>query len=146
MCSARSMLNGIEEIVTRNDLLDRSIIDYLPSIPPERRRPEKALLARRSSGRGPAILGALLDAVSTAPGERGHASRSTEHPRMADFAEWIVAAEPALPWEPGAFLAAYGGNQQDANDLTLEASPVAQAVREFMQKRASPGPGRRRSC
>ena len=30
---------------------------------------------------------------------------------MADFAEWIVAAEPALPWEAGAFLTAYSGNQ-----------------------------------
>ena len=27
------ILNGIEEIVTRNDLLDRSISKYLPSIP-----------------------------------------------------------------------------------------------------------------
>ena len=58
---------------------------------------------------------------------------------MADFAEWIVAAEPALPWASGDFLKAYQGNQQDANDLTLEASPVAQAVREFMSKRRDPG-------
>ena len=66
---------------------------------------------------------------------------------MADFAEWIVAAEPALPWKPGAFLAAYLGNQKDANDLTLEASPVAQAVREFMeQAHANRGSGRRPTC
>ena len=34
-----------------------------------------------------------------------------------------------------AFLQAYLGNQEDANALTLEASPVAQAVREFMAER-----------
>ena len=94
------MLNGIEEVVTRNDLLDRSIIVYLPSIPPDRRRPEKRFWREFEQER-PAILGAILDAVSAATGERGHRHASTEHPRMADFAEWIVAAEPALPWKPG---------------------------------------------
>jgi hypothetical protein len=59
---------------------------------------------------------------------------------MADFAAWIVAAESdesALPWQPGAFLAAYTTNQDTANDLTLEASPVAQAVRDLKPNRGA---------
>jgi hypothetical protein len=52
-------------------------------------------------------------------------------PRMADFAEWIVAAEPVLPWASGDFLAAYTGNRGEANEITLEASPIASAVREL---------------
>jgi hypothetical protein len=127
------ILNGIEEIVTRNDLLDRSIIEYLLSISPDRRRPEKHFWREFEQER-PAILGAILDAVRTALANEATVTLDG-HPRMADFAEWIVAAEPALPWEKGAFLAAYQSNQQDANALTLEASPVAQALRKFMQKR-----------
>ena len=69
------MLNGIEEVVTRNDLLDRSIIVYLPSIPPERRQPEKRFWREFEQAR-PAILGAILDAVSTALATRRR-SRST---------------------------------------------------------------------
>lgn len=34
------LLNGIEEVATRSDLLDRSIIVTLPTIPPDRRRTE----------------------------------------------------------------------------------------------------------
>jgi len=60
---------------------------------------------------------------------------------MADFAEWIVAAEPVLPWKPGEFLTAYAGNRKDANDLTLEASPIAHAVRDLVKDRASPWVG-----
>jgi len=52
-------------------------------------------------------------------------------PRLADLATWVVAAEPALPWTPGAFLAAYSGNREDANDLALEASPIVPALRQI---------------
>ena len=95
----------------------------------------------------PAILGAILDAVSTALRNEATVTLD-EHPRMADFAEWIVAAEPALPWEAGAFLTAYTATRQDANDLTLEASPVAQArARLHGRKRdASRGRARRPTC
>lgn len=129
------VLNGIEEVITRNDLLDRAIAVYLPSIPAERRLPEKPFWRAFEEAR-PAILGALLDAIAA-----GIANAPTVviqgHPRMADFAECVVATEPALPWPPGAFLAAYAGNQRDANDLTLEASPVAQALRDLMVNNAA---------
>jgi hypothetical protein len=126
-------LNGIEELATRSDLMDRSILNTLSTIPPERRVPEKQFWCEFEQER-PAILGAILDAVSMALRNEATVTLD-EHPRMADFAQWIVAAEPALPWEIGEFMAAYRGNQKDANDLTLDASPVAQAVREFMDKR-----------
>ena len=54
---------------------------------------------------------------------------------MADFARWIVAAETALPWKAGAFLAAYSGNRKDANETALEASPVAAKMRLLMMVR-----------
>jgi hypothetical protein len=132
-------LNGIEEVVTRNDLLDRSAIVSLPSIPRERRQPEKRFWADFDRER-PQLLGAVLDALSTALSNEA-AVVLDGHPRMADFAEWIVAAEPALPWRAGAFLRAYSANQNEANDLTLEASPPAQALLTLMSTRTDPWAG-----
>ena len=48
---------------------------------------------------------------------------------MADFAIVVTAAEAALGWSSGSFLDAYDGNRAAAHELTLEQSPVAQAVR-----------------
>jgi hypothetical protein len=127
------ILNGIEEIVTRNDLLDRSVSKYLPSIPKTARKPETQYWEEFEQ-KCPAILGAILNAVSTAL-RNAATVRLDEHPRMADFAAWIVAAESALPWAEGAFITAYSGSQADANALALEASPVAQALRDFMELR-----------
>ncbi len=53
-------------------------------------------------------------------------------PRMADFAKWVIAAETALPWEPGAFLEAYRANRAAANTLALDASLVGQAMLELI--------------
>jgi hypothetical protein len=53
---------------------------------------------------------------------------------MADFALWVTAAEQALGWEPGTFMAAYSGNRQSANDLALEASPVGLPLVELLQE------------
>jgi putative DNA primase/helicase len=48
---------------------------------------------------------------------------------MADFARWVVAAEPELGWRAGAFLDAYAGKQAAAHELTLEASAIAPFIR-----------------
>ena len=88
------ILNGIEEVATRNDLLDRSVILYLPEIPQASRRSESELWAefRREH---PRILGALLDAVAGALRNRD-AVQLEGLPRMADFAVWATAGEEAL--------------------------------------------------
>jgi len=49
-------------------------------------------------------------------------------PRMADFARWMVAAEPGLRWEPGDFMRAYTVNRASAVEMGIEASAVAQAI------------------
>lgn len=125
------ILNGIEELATRGDLLDRALVLYLPTIDKADRRTERDLWAEFEAAR-PQILGALLDAVAT-----GLARLDEVHledpPRLADFAEWVEACAPALGWAPGEFLAAYRTNQTQANALTLEASPIAGAVREVAQ-------------
>jgi hypothetical protein len=96
------LLNGIDGIVFRGDLMDRSIILYLPPISPEERIPEKQFWKRFQKAR-PFILGALLDALVCAL-KRIKKVNLTWHPRMVDFARWATAAEPGLGWPEGAFI------------------------------------------
>jgi hypothetical protein len=52
---------------------------------------------------------------------------------MADYTRWAVAAAPGLALDPEAFLAAYRDNREAANELALEASPVAREVRALVE-------------
>src|SRR6516164_9208476 len=80
------ILNGIEDIVSKPDLADRTIFLTLAAIPEEGRRSEKEIWSALKRER-PAILGALFDAVSTGL-RRLPETRLEELPRMADFALW----------------------------------------------------------
>jgi hypothetical protein len=128
------ILNGITDVTTRPDLLDRALIVPLPPIPEDERKPEAELWADFEKAR-PSILGVLFDAVVGALG-RVSSLRLERMPRMADFALWATAAEDALGWEPGAFMDAYIGNRREATESTLEADPVAGAVCKLMVHRA----------
>jgi hypothetical protein len=124
------ILNGIEEIATRGDLLDRAIILDLPFIEETRRRPEKIFWEEFERTR-PQIFGALLDVMAWA--QRELPSVKLERlPRMADFAEASVAAAPALGWTGDDFLRVYGGNRRVGHDLTLDASPIASLIRRLI--------------
>lgn len=120
------IINGIDDLVGRSDLLDRSLLVELPRIPPSRRREESELWAAFERAR-PRLLGSLLDDV--AGGLAHHASTCVRNlPRMADFARFAIAAEP----RSGEFLAAYENNRTEAAELGIESNPVAQAVRLYL--------------
>lgn len=127
------LMNGIEELTNRSDLLDRSIIIFLPNIPGEKRLTETEVRSEFDAIHA-SSLGALLDAVSAALASYGQV-RFDRLPRMADFAQWAASAEVALGFKRGAFMSAYEDNREDANELALEASSVATAVRTLMADR-----------
>lgn len=127
------LLNGIDDVATRADALDRALNVTLPVVPEEERTDEDELWARFHELH-PLILGSLLDAIAAAIKNRPR-TRLPAKPRMADFALWVVAAEPLLPWGSGAFLAAYQGNRGEANNLAIEASPVAMPILALIEAR-----------
>lgn len=129
------ILNGIGEVVTRADLLDRSLVVTLNAIAEDRRRDERELLHAFAAAR-PRVLGALLDAVSGALRERDHV-RLARAPRLADFAQWVTAAEPALGWPSGTFMAAYDVNRADVYELALDASAIAPPLRSLIAEAGS---------
>lgn len=121
--------NGIDELVASPDLLDRSLTVELPPIPDDKRRPEAVLKAEYEAAR-PLLLGAVLDAVACALRRlpEVQARPAVSWPRMADFAQWATAAEPALGLADGVLMRAYEQNRAEANAYTLETAPVAVAV------------------
>jgi len=123
------VLNGIPDFVTRGDLADRSIKIELPRIERNKRRLEKRVLGELDAVR-PRVLGALYDAVAHALATQDEVIL-TSMPRMADAVQWITAAEPALGWAPGTFLAAFERALNQANQNVVEADPVALALLEF---------------
>jgi hypothetical protein len=123
------ILNGIEEIATRSDLLDRCILLELPMIAKEKRRAEADFWREFEQVRA-GILGSLLDAVACGL-KNLPTTRLESCPRMADFAMWIAACEPALGWPPGTFLKAYERNRGEANSLSVDASVIGTLIQEI---------------
>jgi hypothetical protein len=120
------ILNGIETFATRPDLLDRTLMIDLPSIPDHKRKTEQVFWNDFRAAH-PMVLGCLLQAVSGAL--RDYPATRLEHlPRMADFATWIVAAEPALGWPRDTFLDFYETNRQECASVALDNSPVARLI------------------
>jgi hypothetical protein len=118
-----AILNGITDVATRPDLLDRALLVNLRPIAKAERREEKEIFAQLEEAR-PTLMGFLFSAIAkglrTAP-----TVRLNGLPRMADFARWAVATEEALGAEAGAFMKAYGASQEEAVGQALEASPIA---------------------
>jgi hypothetical protein len=128
------VLNGIEDFVTRPDLLERSLLIQHPAIDEDKRKPEKVLWAEFDAG-APGLLGALFDYVAGGLREQPNVA-VPRLPRMADFALFAVACEVARTGSGEAFLQAYRDNQAGANEQVLDDSPVAATVIRFMADRA----------
>ena len=124
------LLNGIDDLAERGDLLDRSLLVSLPRVA-ERKRLAEETLWRRFEKAYPAIFSGVLETLSRALGELSRV-RLRALPRMADFARWGVACERALDWPEGAFLAAYERNLRAANDQAIEASSLGPVIVEFV--------------
>ena len=84
-------LNGITDVATRADLLDRAVVVELPVIPKKMRKKEKKLWKEFEEAL-PGILGGLFDALSAALRELPNTELASL-PRMADAALWVTAAE-----------------------------------------------------
>ena len=123
------VFDGVEEVVTKSDLADRSIALQPAPIGAKRRRTEEEFWQEFDSDH-PRILGALLDGVVHGLRELPHVQREP-WPRMADFAKWATACEGAY-WDPGTFRLAYLHNRRGMTRDVIEADMVASAILRFM--------------
>lgn len=126
-------LNGINVVVTRADLMDRSIVLELERIPEEERKEERVVREAFEKDKA-AIIGGALSILSKA---------MTIYPdvqlnklsRMADFTRWGYAISEAMGYGGERFLTAYRNNQSSSNEEAIYSHPVASTVVSFMRKR-----------
>ncbi len=128
------ILTSIDQIAERADLGDRALLLTLDPIADGARKQERHL-HDDFKRRHPSILGALMDAVSCALA-RLPTIALTAPPRLADFATFVTAAEPALGWPDGAFMDAYRENKDLASRAALDGDPITLAIRILLEKRS----------
>ena len=124
-------LNGINLLISRADLMDRTILLHLERIEPSKRKEWRVLMQEFEEER-PYILGCFFDVLSKAMGL--YPSIKLDNlPRMADFMRWGVAIARALGYKANDFIQAYQANIESQNAEVINSNTLAQAVLTFMQ-------------
>lgn len=129
------MVNGINNILTEPDALDRCLLTELVRIPTKHRRTEAAVFEEFEAMR-PMLLGYIFDILSKALAIKPTV-KLAELPRMADFAEWGEAIARAMGYEPGRFMQAYYNNIGKQNVEAIESNPLAQAIVKFAEQNST---------
>ena len=128
------VLNGINVVVHKADLMDRSILFPFERISPSRRKKEMDLWAEFERLK-PSILGGIFDVLSKAMRIYPEVHLPWT-PRMADFAAWGFAiAETLREGEGEKFLEAYRSNIGRQIEEVIESNALAQGVLSFMECR-----------
>jgi hypothetical protein len=126
------LLTGIENVIKRGDLAQRTLYVHLASVPDSERLTEQTFKARFRRVHAD-LLGALCAAASV-----GLRSEKTlklgSLPRLATFFHWASACEPAL-WRRGQFARAFAANAKDATEDVIEGEQAASVFRRFMAER-----------
>lgn len=120
------LINGIDELATRPDLLDRSLVITCQNIPETKRRTRSKFDLEFEEARG-RIFGAMLDRLSKGLRDLQKV-QMMRLPRMADFAMFgasIFGAE---------FMDRYRELRNESNDAALESSPIGELMLRFMEK------------
>lgn len=120
------ILNGMADLGSYEDLMQRSLIVDLPKLTEENTITEGEMKERLDAGSG-RTMGGVLDAVSCAL-RRMDEVKLSHLPRMADFAKWVTAAEEALGWRDESFLSVYKQNRGIAVVSVIENNPVTSRI------------------
>jgi len=126
------IINGIDDLAGRYDLQDRSIVIHLERINEDAARTNETLDSDVTA-MAPRIFGAILDVLSHILATKDTV-QPARLPRMADFALWLMAAEPAMGWKPGTFMRSLDANRREATEVAMDSDPVATAIREMIGK------------
>lgn len=127
------VVNGIEELVTRSDLLDRCVMVNLCRLQPDQRRTEREFWAHFDRCH-PMLLGALFSAIATGLANLPNV-RLPVIPRMADFATWATACESQFCAPGCSFLSVYEDSRTNVDQLAIEASPVGDCLVTWLRAR-----------
>ena len=124
-------MNGISLVVTKPDLLERTLLFPLERIDEKDRKTEDNLnnaFAEKRAG----ILGAIFSAISTSMRIKENVVIENI-PRMADFAIWGCAIAEAIGFTRDEFLHAYRNNISQQNKEVIYEDATADAVLHFLE-------------
>ena len=124
------VLNGISVLVTAQDLLDRTINIDLPRI--INRKTEIEIEQKISENKGliwTGLLDLFADALKILPSVQIERELL---PRMADFAYLGETVYRSLGKDEGNFLSDYEGNRYEGVHRTINSSPVASKLIDFI--------------
>ncbi|WP_236013073.1 hypothetical protein [Heyndrickxia sporothermodurans] len=128
-------LTGINVVVTRADLIDRSIIIELDRIPEDERKEERDVWEAFEKDRA-RIVGGALQALANAMAIYQNV-KLDKLPRMADFTRWGYAIAEVLGYGGEQFLQAYRKNRNQSNEEAISSHPVAATVVALMMENQS---------
>lgn len=123
---------SIEDIASRSDVCERSILIHCPIITGDTRRSYQAI-KKAYEQELPLILGGALNLLAKAQ-RRFRYVKETGLPRMGDFARWGIAVEQALGEPEGSFLEAYNSNLVVGKANAIESSPLVPALLALVEK------------
>ena len=127
-----TIFNGVGFIL-RSDFSNRALSVGLRKIA---KPMSQKKLWREFESDHPLILGALLNVVASILKRLPEVeTQELVLTRMADAAEWVIAAEPALGWKEGSFLELCEKNQEDAMRDVLDSDPIAAHLVSYMHGR-----------
>jgi hypothetical protein len=125
-------VNGINQVIVKPDLLERSLLIEFRRITQEARIPEDEFWEAFEHDK-PQLLGAIFDVLTKAMALYPTVP-SENLPRMADFSRWGCAIAEAAGYKQQDFIDAYEANIARQNDEAIDASPLAKAVIRLLKE------------
>lgn len=123
--------NGIAAAITQQDAVSRAVTVELPVLKDAQ---AKDKLEAEFEANRPSIIGGLLDIAAKALTYLPEMSLpSNERPRLVEFAYLGMAVAKAMGKEPNEFTNQFSAARQDGLERTLDASPVATAIRDWAE-------------
>ena len=124
------ILNGIDDIASRGDLLNRSFQVNLPALNDDKKGDEQELATQYNQAK-PVILAAFLDMLSVGLRDYDKIEKIKTSGRFVSLPRFVTAAERGLGLSE-LFAKTYDQNTKQGVELALETSPLAQALITFM--------------
>lgn len=125
------MVNGINLVAEKTDLIDRSITFELDRISEDRRREEGELYEEFERVK-PYILADMFDILSRAMKIHPEVSLPTKS-RMADWERWAYAVAEVMGIGGEKLVEYFNKNRALGNDQVLNTNPLTSAVMTYMQ-------------
>lgn len=126
------ILNGVDNISKRQDLVSRTVFIETPKLTAEKKKTE-AEIWNNFKKDAPLIFGSLVNAVSC--GLKNAGKDKTAYARMQDYGRFIANCAEALEWEDNYWQEIYPKNQDIGISQSIDSDPFAGALVDLMESK-----------